>query len=140
MQGLFFAYYNFCRKHETIKKTQRMLAGLLIGSGAFWSCWSGWPNRPKGAYMNQLGSVFAIVVLAFLGLGIGRVPPSRNVWLNLAFAAAFIVFISAFHATWNYFEGTPIHFLRFLAIYSIAGAVVFFTRQFQNQERAQQHK
>ena len=28
MQAIFFAYYNFCRKHETIKKTPSMAAGL----------------------------------------------------------------------------------------------------------------
>ncbi len=28
MQGLFFAYYNFYRKHETIKQTQAMASDL----------------------------------------------------------------------------------------------------------------
>jgi IS1 family transposase/transposase-like protein len=28
MQGIFFAHYNFCRKHETIKKTPAMASGL----------------------------------------------------------------------------------------------------------------
>ena len=28
MQGLFFAYYNFCRKHETIKMTPAQASGL----------------------------------------------------------------------------------------------------------------
>ena len=28
MQAIFFAFYNFCRKHETIKKTPAMAAGL----------------------------------------------------------------------------------------------------------------
>ena len=28
MQAIFFAYYNFCRKHETIRKTPAMAAGL----------------------------------------------------------------------------------------------------------------
>ncbi len=28
MQGLFFAYYKFCRKHETIKKTPAQASGL----------------------------------------------------------------------------------------------------------------
>jgi hypothetical protein len=28
MQNIFFAWYNLCRKHETIKKTPAMAAGL----------------------------------------------------------------------------------------------------------------
>ncbi len=28
MQGLFFAYYKFCPKHETIKQTPAMASGL----------------------------------------------------------------------------------------------------------------
>lgn len=31
MQALFVAFYNFCRKHETIKKTPAMAAGLSAG-------------------------------------------------------------------------------------------------------------
>jgi hypothetical protein len=32
MQAIFFAYYNFCRVHETIKKTPATAAGLAEGA------------------------------------------------------------------------------------------------------------
>jgi hypothetical protein len=64
---------------------------------------------------------------------------SRKVRVNLASAVAFTALLTGLDAAWDYLDGTPIHFVRALAIYSAAGVVIFLVRQFR-QEQPQQQK